>query len=142
MFEAAILAASLTAGAASATRPYFETPTKNIVCGYFVGSGYPQLLECGVASGLRPPPRKPSGDGCHVADPVSNRVRLNATGRTYGFCAGDLGVLAEQGIAPVLAYGTAWHQGAYRCSSAAAGLTCRNRSGHGFFLSRQTWHGF
>jgi hypothetical protein len=41
---------------------------------------------------------------------------------------------------PKLAYGRAYAWHGIRCSSAATGLTCRNRSGHGFFLSlaRQT----
>jgi hypothetical protein len=139
---AAICAAVLSIAAGSATSGYFETPSKNIVCGYFAGSGYAALLECGVASGLVPFPPVPSSGVCHVADPVSNRIRLHATGRTYGFCAGDVGVLAEQGSAPVLSYGRTLHEGPFRCSSAATGLTCRNLSGHGFFLSRQAWHPF
>ena len=90
---------SLSAGPAASfagTSSYFETPSKNIVCGYFTGAGVPTLLECGVASGLVPPAPKPAG-GCRVVDPASDRVRLNPTGRTYGFCSGDVGVLAEAG---------------------------------------------
>jgi hypothetical protein len=131
-----------TATRASGTSGYFETPSTNIVCGFYVGTAYPQVLECGVASGLVPPAPKPSGGGCNVVGPVTNRVRLGATGRTYGFCAGDAGVLAEQGRAPALAYGRSWSGGAFRCSSTTTGLTCRNRSGHGFFLSRQSWRSF
>jgi len=42
-------------------------------------------------------------------------------------------------VARVLDYGTTWSGGGVRCTSAATGLTCRNRSGHGFFLSRERW---
>jgi len=139
---ATVMFGLLYVAAAAATVGYFETPSKNIVCGDFVGTGYPPLLECGVASGLVPPPPRPTGAACHVADPVSNRIRLNATGRTYSFCAGDVGVLAEQERAPVLGYGHRWHIGPYSCNSAITGLTCRNTSDHGFFLSRQSWHSF
>lgn len=38
---------------------------------------------------------------------------------------------------PKLAYGRSFSWRGIRCSSAATGLTCRNRSGHGFFLSRE-----
>ncbi len=136
------LAMSPVSAALSVTSGYFETPSHNIVCGYFAGSGIPALLECGVASGLVPSAPKPAEGACRVVDPVSDRVRLNATGRTYGFCSGDVGVLAKQGLAPVLQYGRTWHEGPYRCSSASVGLTCKNSEGHGFFLSRQSWHAF
>lgn len=138
---AALLTLAGPAASSAGTSSYFETPSKNIVCGYFTGAGVPTLLECGVASGLIPPAPKPAG-GCHVVDPASDRVRLNPAGRTYGFCSGDVGVLAEQGMAPALPYGTTWHKGAYSCASALRGLTCKNSSGHGFFLSRQSWHSF
>ena len=124
------------------TSAYFETPSHNIVCGYFSGGGFPTLLECGVASGLVPAAPKPSEGSCRVVDPASNRVRLNPTGETYGFCSGDVGVLAQQHAAPVLGYGASWHRGPYSCRSQTGGLTCRNAQGHGFFLSRQSWHRF
>jgi hypothetical protein len=38
---------------------------------------------------------------------------------------------------PKLAYGRSYSWRGIRCTSAATGLTCRNPSGHGFFLSRQ-----
>ena len=138
---AAFLGLAAPAASLAGTSSYFEMPSKNIVCGYFTGSGVPTLLECGVASGLIPPAPKPAG-GCRVVDPASDRVRLNPTGRTYGFCSGDVGVLAEQGRAPTLGYGQTWRRSSYRCTSASAGLTCENGSGHGFFLSRQAWHAF
>ena len=140
----ALLAAAVAAPAGamvSGTSGYFETPSKNIVCGYFTGAGVSTLLECGVASGLVPAAPKPHG-GCHVVDPAANRVRLSSTGPTYGFCSGDVGVLALQGRAAVLSYGSTWHRGPFQCSSATTGLTCKNSSGHGFFLSRQSWRSY
>jgi hypothetical protein len=136
----AALSAS-SAGAASASS-YFRTPSGNIVCGAFTGPGYPALLECGVLSGLVPPPRRPSASACHGDDFASDRIHLNTTGRPYGFCSGDVGVLAEAGSAPVLGYGSSVREGPFRCTSARAGLSCRNRSAHGFFLSRQAWRAF
>jgi Family of unknown function (DUF6636) len=42
----------------------------------------------------------------------------------------------------VLGYGTTWSGGGLRCTSAVNGLICRNKSGHGFFLSRERWRAF
>jgi Family of unknown function (DUF6636) len=38
---------------------------------------------------------------------------------------------------PRLGYGRSYSWHGIRCASRTTGLTCRNRSGHGFFLSRQ-----
>jgi len=38
---------------------------------------------------------------------------------------------------PVLAYGRSWSFKGFRCRSRRTGLTCRNKSRHGFFLSGQ-----
>jgi hypothetical protein len=126
-----------TAGTAVAATSYFETPSKNIVCGYFSGGGRAEL-ECGVVSGLVPPGPRPKG-GCHGIDPASNRLELSPAGRPAGFCSGDAGVFAKQGLAPVLAYGHTWMKGDFTCSSTTSGLTCRNGARHGFFLSRAGW---
>jgi hypothetical protein len=134
----AVTLALAAAATAAATSSYFETPSRNIVCGYLSGGGQTEL-QCGVVSGLVPPGPKPAG-GCHGIDPASNRLELSPTGRPAGFCSGDAGVFAKQGLAPVLAYGHTWHKGGYTCASTPSGLTCRNGAGHGFFLSRASWH--
>jgi uncharacterized protein DUF6636 len=135
---AAVMLALATAGTAAASTSYFETPSKNIVCGYFSGGGQTEL-QCGIVSGLVPAGPKPKG-GCHGIDPASNRLELSPTGRPAGFCSGDAGVFAKRGLATVLAYGHAWRTGGYTCTSSSSGLTCRNGAGHGFFLSRTNWH--
>lgn len=38
---------------------------------------------------------------------------------------------------PTLAYGRSWRFEGFRCRSRRVGLTCSNRSGHGYFLSRE-----
>ncbi len=38
-----------------------------------------------------------------------------------------------------LPYGKTWARGAFTCVSATAGITCRNRTGNGLFISRQAW---
>ncbi len=39
---------------------------------------------------------------------------------------------------PILGYGRSWAWHGVRCTSRRSGLTCRNQSGHGFVLSRQS----
>jgi hypothetical protein len=43
---------------------------------------------------------------------------------------------------PHLGYGKTWSAYGFSCHSAKSGLTCQNRSGHGFFLSVKQTHRF
>jgi hypothetical protein len=136
------LAPPTTAPTGSFTHGFFKTPSGNILCSYAYGKSSGNV-ECVVKSGLRPP--LPSrGPGCtprHV-------VRLNATGRVQtkgSVCPGEDAPETPHvgsGVARVLAYGKSWSGGGLQCTSAVAGLACRNRSGHGFFLSRDHWRAF
>jgi hypothetical protein len=120
----------------------FRTPSGNIVCGYGIAPSGEASMECGIKSGLKPPP-KPIH--CDAGDPNDRRVSLRDTGRAAPvLCAGDPGPLLPQveAKARVLSYGSATSIGAITCTSETSGLTCRNRSGHGFFLSRERWRIF
>jgi hypothetical protein len=126
---------------AIATSGYFKTPSANIVCFYAGASPGPAHVVCGIKSGLKPaPPRLPCTEGGYAGD----RVDLFATGRTHvPSCAGDPGPFTGLVVgARVLGYGTTWSGDGLRCTSATTGLTCRNKSGHGFFLSRERWRSF
>jgi hypothetical protein len=141
-----VLLAMLVAAQARATAPgggYFETPSRNISCFYEYGAHIAEpLIECGIRSGLEPAPPR-GGAACRELDYVGNRLSLAATGRARPIaCAGDAGPFAAPGATRVLAYGSVWRGGGLSCSSEVTGLTCRNTAGHGFFLSRQAWHGF
>jgi hypothetical protein len=121
---------------------YFKTPSGNIVCYHSPGPADLRraFLGCGIKSGLKPaPPRRPCEEGGYAGD----RVSINATGRvSVPACAGDPGALVGAREARVLGYGKTWSGGGLSCASAVAGLTCRNKSGHGFFLSRAQWRAF
>jgi hypothetical protein len=139
----ALVASALTAGSSARAAPtatgHFKTPSANIVCFYSTSS--PPLVVCGIRSGLKPaPPRR----RCAYGDPVADRVVLHATGRTQvPSCAGDPGPFAGLVVgARVLRYGRTWSGGGLSCTSRFTGLTCRNRSGHGFFLSRARYRRF
>jgi hypothetical protein len=138
---AALVAAGLSGGAgharANPAQGYFKTPSGNIICNYAVGA----FVDCGIRSGLKPTKRPRH---CRVGDPIYNRIDLPASGRPdVPRCAGDPGpFLGLQHHPRTLAYGKHWSGAGTRCTSRTRGLTCRNRSGHGFFLSRAHWHLF
>jgi hypothetical protein len=127
---AGLVAALALAGPAQ--RPpfeFFRMPSGNIGCA-FVARG--ASLRCDILSGLRPEPRgrcELDWTGLNVA----------ATGRARPTCAGDTAVDRR---APVLRYGRSWRRGGVTCLSRTIGLRCRNRAGHGFFLSRERWRLF
>jgi hypothetical protein len=121
---------------------YFKTPSGNIVCYHSPGpvDRPVAFIGCGIKSGLKPaPPRRPCSEGGYAGD----RVTMTATGRVkVPACAGDPGALVGAPTARVLGYGKTWSGGGISCRSTFAGLTCRNRSGHGFFLSRARYRTF
>jgi hypothetical protein len=118
----------------------FKTPSRDIVCGWSVVPSGEASVECGIKSGLRPPPTRVR---CTAGDPNDKRVSLTAAGRTVPVtCAGDPGPFLAEAKATVLGYGQSWSAGGISCASEVAGLTCRNRVGHGFFLSRERWRAF
>jgi hypothetical protein len=121
---------------------YFKTPSGNIVCLHTPGPvDQPQwFLACGIKSGLKPAPRRRA---CQEGGYAGDRVTMLARGRVnVPSCAGDPGALVGEREATVLGYGTTRSGGGIRCTSALTGLTCRNKSGHGFFLSREKWRSF
>jgi hypothetical protein len=117
-------------GTATATGAFvqFRTPSANIGCAYSSGSGK-QSLRCDILSGLKPHPAEPSD--CNVDWGFG--FAMGPTGRARNVCAGDTAVDKR---AKVLHYGQKWSRGGFTCTSRVAGLRCRNRSAHGFVLSR------
>jgi hypothetical protein len=109
MCAAAIVPASANADV------FFKTPSDNIVCQTSRGA-----LQCSVLSDRRGPNL-----------PV---YFLRRRGKPYvQTVTGDPAFTV-----PVLGYGRSKRLlgGVVRCTSRKAGLTCRNRRGHGYFLSR------
>ena len=67
-----------------------------------------------------------------------------ATRRTTTVCTGGI-LFNSNKNKPVytrLAYGRSWHFGPFTCASRVTGLTCTTSTGHGVFLSRQSWRGW
>ena len=128
-------AAPATPVAGASAFGFFQTPSRNILCGYSYNASKANV-GCVVKSGLnpQPAPRHPGS-----SPPLT--VALRTTGRAFvtdETCPGEDAPetpYVGSGIAKVLAYGTTWSGGGLRCTSAETGLTCRNKSGHGFFLT-------
>lgn len=134
---AVALATASTAAGAKTPIPGIRTPSLNIRCLYVPGT--PPTLRCDVHSstyGTRLQNR------CIKVETVDwHGFELSRTGKGKVTCSG--GILyspdTQRPVYRTLPYGRTWRHGGFTCSSARTGLTCRNRAGHGLFLSREFW---
>ncbi len=138
VFAAASL---LAAPAASASRDasgayFFRMPSGNIYCAYEHYSFAPIALRCEIRSGVKPLPPRPKACGDAV---WGAGFSMRQTGKAYVLCITDTIYTPK---AKVFRYGTTWRGGGFTCRSKTTGLTCTNRSGKGFFLSREHSYGF
>ena len=123
--------------AAASTVLLFRTPTGNIGCVFasgLPGSG-PPSVRCDIRSRLRPPPAAPKSCRLDYGDSLA----VSQRGRATLVCHGDTAIDPHS---RVLAYGHVFRRAGIECTSRSTGLTCTNESGHGFFLSRQSWRRF
>ena len=127
MIRLALLLVLVFPASASASFTFFQTPSHKIGCAY---SSSPANLRCDISTGLKPPPAKPKG----CMNDWTFGYEVGPRGRARTVCAGDT-VFAPK--ARVVRYRTTWRGGAFTCKSQTIGLRCQNKSGHGFFLSRQ-----
>lgn len=133
VFPAGGGSAARVGGASASGAEYvnFKLPSGNIGCGYSRFVGETALLRCEIVSLLRPLPPKPAA----CTEGVWGRaVSARPRGRAGVGCIGDTVIEPR---APVLAYGQRWRRGGFTCRSRVSGLTCTNRDGHGWFLSRE-----
>jgi hypothetical protein len=138
----AALAPVVLAAPAKSSFGFFKTPSGKIFCQWVTGGSPSALVECGVETGLKPPLPK-TGAACKHLDYVGNRISLSVTGRAQPVpCAGDAGPFADPAHAVYLHYGKTWSAPGLTCTEAASGLTCKNRDGHGFFMSLHSWRTF
>ena len=136
LFAAIALAAPIAARADSVIG--FQTPSHNIGCVLADNVGGMTQLRCDIRSGLNNPHLPPRGN-CPTEVDFGQGLWIAPTGPAHIVCAGDT---ALDPSARVIPYGTSFTHGAFRCDSTADGLTCKNASGHGFFLNRDVWRRF
>jgi len=134
--------AILASAAGSATvLPGIRSPSGNIRCLYQPGP--PAFLWCSI--GKADYAKKLTA---YCAQP---KIGVDWAGFTLGTrgkgsveCSG--GTLYDPSTQHpryvTLAYGKTWRHAGFTCASAVSGVTCRNRAGHGLFVSRQSWRAF
>ncbi len=117
--------------AAKTVLPGFRSPSGNIRCYLVPATLRCQLAHADYAARLQ---ARCSGLDWHGFE-------LTASRKAGVTCSG--GILYSPGTQrPVyvnLPYGKSWRHGVFTCTSRLTGVTCTNRSGHGLFVSRQTW---
>ena len=97
----------------------FQTPSHNIACEADQNLGGKRVLHCVLFS----------ASGTRGQKTWSMRLTGRATVRYV------IANIATE--VPVLRYGRRWRWHGIVCASRRNGLTCSNRSGHGWFLSRE-----
>jgi hypothetical protein len=135
------LLALVAAGRAAAVTllPGFHSPSGNIRC--FLVPGRPSVLRCEIAhssygGNLQARCMRPDGSGVDW-----HGFELSGTGKGAITCSGGIlyDVGEERPSFANLPYGKSWRVGVFTCASRVTGVTCRNRLGHGLFLSRESW---
>lgn len=104
----------------------FATPSRNIFCIL----NEPGIAHCEIFN-FTPTNHPQPGEDCGVD--WGGQFDLGPTGTTEMGCYGDTQL---SGDPPVLDYGHSVGVGGIVCTSERSGLTCTNRDGHGFSLSR------
>src|SRR3954452_15497664 len=106
-----LLVALAAAPAHAASQRHFRTPSKRIAC---------LMLKTSVR--------------CDTFFLNDVAFRLTAHGAKRIHVTDTVALVHE----PTLAYGTSAKLGPFTCTSQTTGLTCKNRQGHGFFVSVQS----
>ena len=125
----------------STVLPGFRSPSGNIKCLYVPNP--PAFMYCTIAT----------ADYAKklIAYCAQPKIGVDWAGFTLGKaskgsveCAG--GTLYEPSTQHpsyvTVAYGKTWRRSVFTCWSRMTGVTCKNRSGHGLFVSRQSWRTF
>jgi hypothetical protein len=139
MNRSAILITSLgvaiaaTGTAAAGQLAQMTTPTRNIGCiaSRFDGKAN---LRCDIRTHSFVAPAQPASCPLDYGDSFS----LGSTGAARWTCHGDTALPPPNGHGfTTVSYGRDWKWGPFTCQVRMTGVTCRNRSQKGFFLSKQ-----
>ena len=129
------LALAVSASAAGSL-PGFRSPTGNIKCYYnpagLTSRGVTPVVRCSLDHADY---AKKLQQRCEAGD--WHGFTLTPKGRPLLFCPG--GATGDHPVYTTLAYGKSWQRGPFTCASRVTGVTCRNHTGHGLFISRQTY---
>ncbi len=109
------------------------TPTRNIGC---IGSKFDGKyhLRCDIRSHTFTAPHQPKSCPNEYGDSFT----MAATGAARWTCHGDTALPSSNGRGfTTMRYGRDWAWGPFTCQVRLNGVTCRNTSGRGFFISKQ-----
>ena len=122
-----------TTAAAEELATEFKSPSGNILCSL---SDYDNVrsVRCDIIEKDGKVPIQPAPADCE--DDWGNMFTVPSSGPAALECAGDL--VANPESAKVLKYGDVINKYGITCQSEKAGMTCINRDGHGFIVSRAT----
>ncbi|HUK95105.1 MAG TPA: DUF6636 domain-containing protein [Gaiellaceae bacterium] len=109
--------------------PGFRSPTGNIKC-FVVRSLYCEIDKASYRQRLQA-----------RCDLDWHGFELNAANRARSYCTSNAAynMGTERPNNAKLAYGKSFRHGVFTCLSRVTGVTCRNRTGHGLFVSRQAY---
>jgi hypothetical protein len=111
---------------------HFRTPSGNIGCVMFHGGA-----RCDIRKRDWAPLPRPAS--CSKQVDYGQGLQVAHVGQATFVCAGDTAL--EPGLAS-LSYGTASRVDGSECISRDDGVTCVNQTGHGFFISIQSYQVF
>jgi len=132
----AVLGLAVSASASARVLHGFHSPTGNIKCHYdqraLISRGRAPVVRCGLdhADYSMQLQRR-----CNAGD--WHGFTLTPNGRPLLYCPG--GASGDRIASRTLAYGESWQRGPFTCTSRITGVTCRSRTGHGLFVSRQSY---
>jgi hypothetical protein len=127
-----------TGAVAKTILPGFHSPSGNIKC--FYGPGRPAVLRCQIGQASYAG-RLTAYCGSPPIGVDWAGFELTPTRKGAVTCSGGV-LYSPERQRPVFVnqpYGTTWKHGAFTCASERTGITCRNRTGHGLFISRASW---
>jgi len=132
--------AILLAALALAPLPGVVTPSGNIHCFYVPEK--PAHLLCDIHNatfGRREQERCMARAGLDW-----HGWEVYAARRATTVCSGGILYNSNRNtpVYKTLGYGRTWRFAAFTCVSRVTGLTCTTGTGHGIFLSRQSWRGW
>jgi hypothetical protein len=110
----------------------FVTPSGNIRCAAW-RSGGKWSMRCDVYEHFWTAPP----GSCPDFGDYGSFLGMSKRGWPEFICASD-----AIDATNTLYYGQKWRAGPFKCKSRSSGLKCRNKKGHGWFLSRETYRTF
>ena len=133
---ATVAAAAASSAGAGGVLPGFSSPSGNIKCYYnpqgLGSAGFMPVLKCSLDH----------------ADYAAKLQRRCESGDWHGFTITPKrkptifcpsGASGDKPAYRTLAYGRSRQLGPFTCTSRVTGVTCRSRTGHGLFVSRQAY---